>query len=94
MSFLESTNCSNSKMGMHSKNFHTPISRVITPNAIPPSDSKCLDANLNYTANHLAICAVNFGVQFTVALGKAKLDSTVETNMKDRYRNFLLEAAK
>ncbi|XP_058645892.1 uncharacterized protein LOC131548545 [Onychostoma macrolepis] len=74
--------------------FRTLISRVITPSAIPPSDSKLLDVNLNDTANHLPVCAVNFGVQFSIALGEAKLDSTIETNMKNRCRDFLLEAAK
>ncbi|ROJ25250.1 hypothetical protein DPX16_20063 [Anabarilius grahami] len=74
--------------------FRTLISRVITPSAIPPSDSKLLDVNLNDTANHLPVYAVNFGVQFTIVLGEAKLDNTVKTNMKNRCCDFLLEAAK
>lgn len=74
--------------------FRTLISKVITPSAIPPSDSKLLDVNLNDTANHLPMCVVNFGVQFSIALGEAKFDSTIETNMKNRCRDFLLKAAK
>ncbi len=74
--------------------FRTLISKVITPSAIPPSDSKLLDVNLNDTANHLPVCVVNFGVQFSIALGEAKFDSTIETNMKNRCRDFLLKAAK
>ncbi|KAL1250495.1 hypothetical protein QQF64_018291 [Cirrhinus molitorella] len=33
-------------------------------------------------------------MQFTIALGEAKLDSPAESNMKNRCRDFLLEAAK
>ncbi|KAH1168368.1 hypothetical protein KIL84_003851 [Mauremys mutica] len=74
--------------------FHTLISRVSLSERIPLSDGKLLKVNLCDPSSHLPLCAVNFGILFTVALGDAKLDNTVEANVKNRCQDFLLEAAK
>ena len=68
--------------------FRPLVSKILTPNAIPPSDLRLIDVNLDDTRNHMPLSVVTFGVQFTIALGEANVDSALEMGMKTRCRDF------
>ncbi|CAL8346726.1 unnamed protein product [Gadus morhua 'NCC'] len=43
--------------------FRSLVPNILTPNAIPPSDLRLIDVNLDDTRNHMPLSVVTFGVQ-------------------------------
>ena len=74
--------------------FRPLVSKILTPNAIPPSGLRLIDVNLDDTSNHMPLSGVNFGVQFPIALGEANVYSALEMGMKTICRDFLFESAR
>ncbi|XP_075550145.1 SCAN domain-containing protein 3-like [Dermacentor variabilis] len=74
--------------------FRSLICRVLNPLYIPAAGERLLEVNLEDSATHLPLSAVDFGVLFNIEVAASKLNAEQEKDVKLRCRDFIFEAAK
>ncbi|CAN8019325.1 unnamed protein product [Ixodes persulcatus] len=74
--------------------FRSMICRVINPSYIPAAGEGLLEVNLEDSATHLPLSALDFGVKFNIEMAASKLNAEQERDLKLRCRDFIFEAAR